>query len=144
MSLFAVVSACFLVSREVQGGAFQANKEPNVMPAEYPSVWPSIEEQLAASKVIQGSELEKLIRNNQEFHMLRPEEAHDKLELPLWLRIYWRKLHPNANYSGPSGGYPLLLEELHKWMLEHQDLQTPPADVVDPADPRPLVSYTGQ
>jgi len=58
--------------------------------------WPRVEEQLAASKVIQGSELEKLIRNNQDFHMLRPEKAHDKLELPLWLRIYWRKIHPNA------------------------------------------------
>ena len=105
--------------------------------------WPRVEEQLRAAKIVPGSALEKLIRDNQDFRVLRPEEAHDQLELPPWLRVYWRKLHPDANYSGPSGGYPLLLSELHEWMLDHQDLQTPPADVVDPSDPRLTNPYTG-
>jgi hypothetical protein len=41
--------------------------------------WPTLEEQLKVSKVIPGSALEKLIRANQDFEMLRPEEAYDKL-----------------------------------------------------------------
>jgi hypothetical protein len=86
--------------------------------------WPAIEEQLARDKVTPGSALEKLIRENQDFHMLRPEEAHDKLRLPPWLRVYWRKKHPDAVYKGPSGGYPLLLMQIYKWMLLHHDLPT--------------------
>jgi hypothetical protein len=98
--------------------------------------WPSLEEQLTASRVAKGSALEQLIRDNQDFEMLRPEEAHDKLKLPLWLRVYWRKLHPRAQYTGSSGGYPLSLSDLYEWMVEHQDLNPPKPDVVDPADPR--------
>ncbi len=75
--------------------------------------------------------------------MLRPEEAHDQLGLPPWLRVYWRKLHPDADYSGPSGGYPLSLADLYEWMVDHQDLRPPTPDVVDPADPRRPVPYTG-
>jgi hypothetical protein len=89
--------------------------------------WPTLEEQLAASKVIHGSALEKLIRNNQDFSMLRPEEAHDKRLLPPWLRLYWRKQHPDGVYAGPSGGYPLALDHLSQWMMEHQDLPQPEA-----------------
>ena len=91
--------------------------------------WPSIEAQLAASKVIHGSALEKLIRENQDFQTLRPEEAQDKIRLPLWLRVYWRKHHPEANYSGkdPTGGYPLALRDLYLWMIRNQDLTAPQA-----------------
>jgi hypothetical protein len=90
-----------------------------------PSAWPSIEKQLVASKIIRGSALEKLIKDNQEFHKLRPDEAHDRLGIPPWLRVYWRKHHPEGNYSAanPSGGYPRLLRRVHEWMLMHQDLQ---------------------
>jgi hypothetical protein len=108
---------------------------------EYKHKWPSLEEQLAASSVAKGSALDQLIRANQDFEMLRPEEAHDKLELPLWLRVYWRKLHPDAQYKGPSGGYPLSLADLCEWMLDHQDLSPPKPDVVDPADPRRANAY---
>jgi len=68
---------------------------------EYKPKWPSLEEQLAASRVARGSALEQLIRDNQDFEILRPEEARDKLRLPPWLRVYWRKLHPDAKYTGP-------------------------------------------
>jgi hypothetical protein len=86
--------------------------------------WPTVEEQLSASKVIPGSALEKLVRENQDFEMLRPEEAHDKLRLPPWLRVYWRKHHPEARYAAhdPTGGYPLALRDLYNWMIRHQDL----------------------
>jgi hypothetical protein len=87
-----------------------------------PHGWPSVEEQLAHARAIPGSALERLIRENQEVELLRPEEADDKLRLPAWLRVHWRKSHPDADFSGASGGYPLHLSLLHEWMLEHQDL----------------------
>jgi len=87
--------------------------------------WPTLEEQLRASKVIPGSALEKLIRENQDFDRLRPEEAHDNLRLPPWLRVYWRKQHPELRVAAhdPTGGYPLALWDIYLWMLEHQDLE---------------------
>jgi hypothetical protein len=87
--------------------------------------WPALEEQFAASSVVHGSALEKLIHDNQEFHLLRPEEAHDRLGIPHWLRVYWRKHHPDGNYSAenPSGGYPRILRRVFEWMLLHQDLR---------------------
>ncbi len=86
-------------------------------------LWPSVEEQIAAYKVFQGSALEKLIRDNQDFYLLRPEEANDKIGLPPWLRVYWRKKHPEAVYSAkdPTGGYPRALKRLLAWMLLNQD-----------------------
>jgi len=105
------------------------------------SIWPSIDNQLAASEVIHGSALETLIRDNQDFHKLREEEAHDQLGLPPWLRVYWRKLHPDADYSGPGAGYPGSLSDLYEWMVDNQHLRTPPADVRDPADPRAPSAY---
>jgi hypothetical protein len=88
--------------------------------------WPSIEEQLFAAKVVNGSALEKLIRDNQDFNILRPEEVNDNIGLPLWLRVYWRKAHPEGEYKAndPSGGYPRLLKNIYAWMLSHQDLQS--------------------
>jgi hypothetical protein len=89
--------------------------------------WPSLEEQLKASNVIPGSALEKVIRENQDFERLGPEEASDKLRLPPWLRVYWRKKHPELRYPphDPTGGYPLALRDLYIWMLQHQDLRAP-------------------
>ena len=86
--------------------------------------WPSIEEQLQTTKVTRGSALEKLIRDNQDFHLLRPEEAHDAIKLPLWLRVYWRKSHPELQIStiDPLGAYPDTLFKVHAWMLKHHDL----------------------
>jgi len=89
--------------------------------------WPSLEEQLKESKVVPGSALEKLIRENQDFDDLRAEEARDKLRLPPWIRVYWRKKHPEYRHAphDPTGGYPLALRDLYLWMLEHQDLKAP-------------------
>jgi hypothetical protein len=88
--------------------------------------WPSLEEQLAQARAVPGSALEKLIRDNQDFDLLLPEEAHDRLPFPPWLRVWWRRKHPELEFSGPPVGYPLILERVLEWMLTHQDL--PAAD----------------
>jgi hypothetical protein len=88
--------------------------------------WPSIEEQLRAAHVEPGSKLEELIRDNQDFSLLRPEELNDQLRIPLWLRVQFRKRHPDSTPTpgDPTGGYPLALRDLAEWMVEHQDLPT--------------------
>ncbi len=87
--------------------------------------WPSLQEQLVKDRVIAGSNLEKLIAENQDFSLLRREESQDTRRIPLWLRVLWRKNHPNDRYSptDPTGGYPLVLHEVWEWMLTHQDLK---------------------
>jgi hypothetical protein len=90
-----------------------------------PGGWPSIQQQLDASKVAPGSALELLIRANQDFTQLREDESRDQRALPPWLRVWWRKAHPEGKYSAadPTGGYPLVLKEILEWMMTHQDLR---------------------
>jgi hypothetical protein len=92
--------------------------------------WPTLDKQLQQSRVQPGTPLEKLIEANQEFTMLRPEEANDKIQVPPWLRVMWRKNHPEGNYaaSDPTGGYPHVLKEVAEWMMLHQDLAPDQAD----------------
>ena len=87
--------------------------------------WPSVEEQLDKDNVPQGSPLERLIREHQDFGLLRPEGATDRSGVPPWLRVYWRKQHPELDYRSddPTGGYPLALKNLHAWMVTHPGLQ---------------------
>jgi len=84
----------------------------------------SLDYQLKESRVIPGSALERLIRENQEFNLLNPSESRDNIIAPLWLRVWWRKAHPELRYSSedPTGGYPLVLKEIWEWMVTHQDL----------------------
>jgi hypothetical protein len=86
--------------------------------------WPSLEKQLTAAKSPSGSALEKLIKANQDFQLLAPEEANDEAGLPLWLRVYWRKNHPDVPHpkTNPGAGYPDVLHTIHNWMLIHPDL----------------------
>ncbi len=76
-------------------------------------------------KVTPGSALANLIAKNQDFGLLRPEETKDSLRIPLWLRVLYRKNHPeeHATPGDPTGGYPFVLKEVAEWMLTHQDLQ---------------------
>jgi hypothetical protein len=100
------------------------------MVAEQPE-WPSLDEQLAAAHAIPGSALDHLIRDNQDFQLLRPEEAKDEFHLPPWLRVYWRKNHPDLQISAvdPLGAYPDTLFDIYAWMLKNQDLPWgPPAN----------------
>lgn len=90
-----------------------------------PSRWPSLERQLADGQVRPGTALEQLIRQNQDFSVLRPAELHDNLGIAPWLRVFWRAQHPEATYSAddPTCGYPRVIHEVHEWMLSHQDLR---------------------
>jgi hypothetical protein len=105
--------------------------------------WPSLDRQLAAAKVVPGTALERLIRDNQDFQMLRPDERRDHRGLPPWLRVYWRKGHPELVYSAsdPTGGYPYVLKEILEWMVSHQELRPSSAD--EPAAPEQLVATAG-
>jgi hypothetical protein len=90
-----------------------------------PSKWPTVEEQLRHAQVIHGSELEKLVRANQELHLLRPGESDDDgIDIPLWLRVHYRKNHPDQPHApaGAVGDYPEALENLHGWLKAHQDM----------------------
>ncbi len=91
---------------------------------------PPLAEQLRADAVQPRSALAALIAANQDFSLLRPEEAKDNLRIPLWLRVYWRKAHPEGVYSAsdPAGGYPRVLKEVHAWMVSHQDLVPGPGE----------------
>lgn len=106
-------------------GAAQAAQKP--APA---TPWPSVSKQLAGERVPSGSALEKLILENQDFSKLRHEEAFDKIRIPYWLRVHWRKHHPEFVYSStdPTGGYPFVLKEVYEWMQAHPDLKTGPRE----------------
>src|SRR5947199_2148935 len=95
-----------------------------VFAAPRPAEWPSIDKQLRQARVEPGSALEALILDNQDFKMLRAAETNDKIPVPLWLRVYWRKGHPESHYSAadPTGGYPLVLKEVYEWMVSHPSL----------------------
>jgi hypothetical protein len=92
--------------------------------------WPTLAQQLRTDAVVPRSALEALIAANQDFSLLRPEEARDQIPVPLWLRVFWRRTHPQGVYSAddPTGGYPLVLKEIHEWMLTHQDLVPGPPE----------------
>ena len=106
--------------------------------------WPSVDEQLNQHNVPPGSALERLIREHQDFHLLRPEEATDRIGIPPWLRVYWRKQHPELDYRAedPTGGYPRILRNLHAWMVAHPDLQPEPASA--PADTVPSKPFAAK
>jgi hypothetical protein len=88
--------------------------------------WPSVALQLRESRVVHGSRLEQLIRDNQDFELLHPAEATDELPIPLWLRVHWRKQHPDQipDDSSPAAAYPYpdVLDSVYEWMRIHQDL----------------------
>jgi hypothetical protein len=109
--------------------------------------WPTVERQLAADRVAPGTPLAELIRDNQDFALLRPEEARDRIPVPLWLRVYWRKAHPEMRSApgDPTGGYPLVLKELHEWMVSHPDLEHGVERMAAAArkPPKPVVTVSG-
>ncbi|MGE5385096.1 MAG: hypothetical protein ACM3SV_04325 [Betaproteobacteria bacterium] len=86
--------------------------------------WPSLEAQLAESRVTPGSPLAHLIQENQDFDLIAGDRR-DAANLPPWLRVLWRKKHP-ADQS-----YPRALLRLHSWLLKHQDLK--PGAAASPA-----------
>ena len=87
--------------------------------------FPTLDEQLKKAHAKKGSKLEKLIKDNQDFSKLKDRDTEDEI-VPPWLKVYWRKGHPEANYDNDkdaSGGYPHVLKEVLEWMMTHQDFQ---------------------
>lgn len=92
--------------------------------------FPTLEEQLKKAKVKSGTKLDKLIRAHQDFSKLKDRDAVDPV-VPPWLKVYWRKGHPEVNYDNdvdPTGGYPHVLKEVLEWMMTHQELEPGNAD----------------
>ena len=115
-----VLAALFLASSTM----VLAQGPPNTPPGQAKK-FPSLDEQLKKAHANPGSELEKLIKKNQDFTKLKDKDADDPI-VPPWLKVYWRKGHPEANYDNdndPTGGYPLVLKEVLEWMMTHQDLK---------------------
>src|SRR5581483_7590573 len=108
-----------------------------------PPAWPDLAQQLRAAHVRAGSALAALVAANQDLALLRTAEAHDTLPVPPWLRVWWRKQHPEGRYrdGDPTGGYPLVLKEIYEWMVLHQDLQPGPAE--DPTEEMPAKTSVG-
>ena len=103
---------------------------------------PTVSQQLAVDNIRPDSALAQLVRANQDFDLLHPDElTTTRPELPPWLKVIWKKEHPKGNYTpaDPTGGYPLVLREVHEWMLSHQDLKSgvPENDQFPAANPDP-------
>jgi hypothetical protein len=109
--------------------------------------WPSVEEQLAEAKATPGSAFEKFIRLNQDFELLRPGEGpHDSIRLPPWLRVYWRKQHPDESHSpaGPHGDYPESLNRIGEWMEVNQELLPDPEKWLRASEHKPRREKDGR
>ncbi|MCU1245143.1 MAG: hypothetical protein JWN02_1053, partial [Acidobacteria bacterium] len=106
--------------------------------------WPTVASQLAEDAIDPDSALAALILDNQDFRMLRAEEAKDTIGLPPWIRVYWRKAHPEITYSGadPTGGYPRVLNEIYEWMVHHQDLKRGPREADVAPGPKVALSIS--
>jgi hypothetical protein len=85
---------------------------------------PSIEDQLEKAKAPKGSALEKTIRENQNFEGLAPEELADNYPIPLWLRVAWRKQHPEIPMpaKNPGAAYPEVLSQIYKRMVANPNI----------------------
>lgn len=97
---------------------------------------PSVEEQIKSAKAPKGSRLEKMIRDNQDFSLLQPEEFGDNFPIPLWLRVAWRKQHPEVAMPArnPGAAYPEVLSQVYTRMVADphyhwgaESTETPPA-----------------
>ncbi|MDQ6765672.1 MAG: hypothetical protein M3Z22_06180 [Verrucomicrobiota bacterium] len=109
-------------------GFAQGPKTPQKPGTQWPSLADQLAQEYAGQKVQPGTALEKLIKENQDFSLLREDEKADRRGFPAWLRVWWRKGHPESEYSAddPTGGYPRALHEILEWMMTHQDLKAGP------------------
>ncbi|TDW97342.1 hypothetical protein [Dinghuibacter silviterrae] len=81
-----------------------------------------MEEQLTKDNIQPGTALDALVRANQDLTMLYPDEVNDALKQPPWIRIYFRKQHPELGPPGSRVAYPLAIRDIREWMVNHQDL----------------------
>ena len=85
---------------------------------------PSVDAQIEQARAPEGSRLEQLIRDNQDLELLAPEELNDEFPYPLWLRVWWRKQHPEVQMpaTDPGGAYPEVLSQLGKRIIANPHL----------------------
>jgi hypothetical protein len=138
------ITCCALIAGSTPGNAQVGAPGPAVcanlsaaLPPPPAVTVPRVAEQLSHDQIQPGSALAQLVLANQDTRRLRAGEAKDGKPLPLWLRVYWLKAHPETRYvaSDPTGGYPSTLQKLYRWMLHHQDLKAgqQPASQASPA-----------
>jgi hypothetical protein len=84
---------------------------------------PSVASQVRDARAPKGSVLEKMIRENQQFDMLAPEEVDDDYSPPLWLRVAYRKQHPEITFpeKNPGAVYPEVLSQVYQRMIANPD-----------------------
>jgi len=100
----------------------------------------TVAEQVKQAGAPAGSALEKLIRDNQDFDLLHPEELNDDYPIPLWLRVAWRKQHPDIPMpsKNPGAAYPEILSQVYKRMVANpHQAWGPGATTTAPPPPRP-------
>ena len=97
--------------------------------------WPSIQSQVTQSGAPRGSSLDRVIRENQEFELLESEELSDGYDLPPWLRVLWRKSHPDFRPAAgkPGEAYPDILYTIYARMVANPDLEWSGPEGASPA-----------
>lgn len=80
---------------------------------------PSVEDEIEKAHAPKGSALDTLIRESQDYGLLAPEELVDEYPIPLWLRVAWRKAHPEIPMpaKNPGAAYPEVLSQIYKRMI---------------------------
>jgi hypothetical protein len=87
--------------------------------------WPSLRKQLEDVHAPAGSGLAQLITENQDLELLHTSEVDDGQPYPMWLRVRWRKAHPEEFPPGEPVVYPMMLERVLEWMKHHPDKVDP-------------------
>lgn len=64
-----------------------------------------------------------MIRDNQDFEMLDASEMDDEYSPPLWLRVAYRKQHPEIAFpeKNPGAVYPEVLSQIYRRMMANPD-----------------------
>ena len=85
---------------------------------------PTLTDQIRQSRAPSGSRLEAVIRENQNFEILHPDELDDDYPLPLWLRVFWRKNHPDVQMpdKNPGAAYPEVLSQVYRRMVANPNV----------------------
>jgi hypothetical protein len=87
--------------------------------------WPSLRKQLEDVHAPADSGLARLISENQDLELLHSSEVDDGQPYPLWLRVRWRKAHPEEFPPGEAVVYPMMLERVQEWMEHNPDKVDP-------------------
>ena len=84
---------------------------------------PTVAEQVRKTGAPASSALAKLIRDNQDIELLHPDELNDGYPTPLWLRVVWRKQHPEIAMPVANTGaaYPETLSQIYRRMVANPE-----------------------